>query len=550
MTLTTVQSADRDLDALFDPRSIAVIGASDDQTKYGNWIAVRALRGARPVHLINRTRGIVLGREARPSLRDVGEQVDLVVIAVPAAGFSEALSDALSVGAKAIIGISGGLGEAGEEGRRQQERFAAQVREAGACLLGPNCLGVLDHTSGLELTSNDLPAGEIGLISQSGNMALELSMLVADHGLGFSRFASLGNQADIDAADLIDAYVSHEGTRAIALYCEDFPEGRRFVRAAHAAHLAGKPVVMLAVGRGAASARGARSHTGALVTPALVVDAACRAAGVEQVSAPTEMAHLLQGLLRTRPPRGRRVAIFADGGGQAAVASDCAEAAGLAVEEFSPALTEAIGAELPPAAGVSNPVDVAGGGEQDISCFTRITRHLLNSAEVDAVLVTGYFGGYGNYSPVLGVGEREAATAIADLATGSDTSLVFQTMNWRSPAADLLRTGGVPVYRSVEDAVHVLSRLARRADHVPTGAPEIPTSAPVGHTDSGYFPARRLLADAGLALAQAREVHDLNELRQAAGELHYPLVLKALGDEHKSDRGGVVLGIRDAVALE
>jgi Acyl-CoA synthetase (NDP forming) len=149
----------RDLTALFTPRSVAVVGASDDTSKYGNWIAVHALRGDRPVHLVNRSRSSVLGRPAAPSLRHIGEPVDLAVITVPAAGFEAAVDDALAVGVRAIVGISGGLGEAGEEGRRRQDRIAARVRAAGACLLGPNCLGVLDHTSGLDLTSNDFRRG-------------------------------------------------------------------------------------------------------------------------------------------------------------------------------------------------------------------------------------------------------------------------------------------------------------------------------------------------------------------------------------------------------
>ncbi len=541
--------ATRDLTALFAPRSVAVVGASDDPSKYGNWIAVRALRGDRPVHLVNRSRATVLGRRAVPSLRAVGEPVDLVVVAVPAAGFEAAVDEALEVGARAIVGISAGLGESGDDGKRREAALAARVRAAGAALLGPNCLGVLDHTSGLELTSNDFPAGSIALLSQSGNLAIELAALVTDHGLGLSRFASLGNQADLDVADLIDACVDHDGTAAIALYCEDFRDGRRFARAALRSYAAGKPVVLLAVGRGSAAARGALSHTGALVTPGVVVDAACAAAGVELVSTPTQLAHLLQALLRSRPPRGRRVAVFADGGGQASVASDCLEAAGMRVPEFGPDLAVAVSAELPATAASGNPVDVAGGGEQDIACFSRVVACLTAANEVDATLMTGYFGGYAEYSAELGAGELQAARDVAALVQERQATFVAQTMNWRAPAADALRDGGVPVYRSVEDAVWALSRLARRAEQPPGCVPELPPSAaPIAET--GYWPARRLLSGAGLRFVPAAEVRTLGELRYAASQLRYPLVLKALGDEHKSDRGGVVLGIGDRDQLE
>lgn len=541
-------AAEPALRALFDPGAVAIVGASDDPRKYGNWISVQALKGSRPVHLVNRTRPEVLGRQTVPSLTAVGEPVELVVIAVPAAGFEAAVDDALGAGARAIVGITAGLGEAGAEGRRTQERITAKVRAAGARLLGPNCLGVLDHTTGLTLASNDFPVGGVGVISQSGNIALELATLLVDHGMGVSRFASLGNQADLEAADLIDAYVDHDGTRAIALYCEDFRDGRRLARAAARAAAAGKPVVLLTVGSTAASVRNARSHTGALVSSHVVVDAACRAAGMLQVSSPAQMAHLLQALVRGRVPAGNRVAVFADGGGQASVASDSAAANGLDVVEFSAKLQQRIAGELPPTAGVSNPIDVAGGGEQDIFCFPRVLGHLTATPEVDATLVSGYFGGYGGYGDALAAAELEAAEQMARVAADAGGTVVVQTMNWQAPAAQRLRDAGVPVYRGIDEASWVLGRLAGLATQPPTGVPDLP-AARAEVTDTGYHAARALLADGGVPFVRAAEVTDEAGLRAAAADLSYPLVLKALGDEHKSDRGGVLLGIPDEAAL-
>lgn len=537
-----------DLAALFAPNAVAIIGASDDTRKYGNWIAVQALKGGIPVHLVNRTRSTVLGRTAVPSVASIGSPVELAVIAVPAAGFEDAVDDALAGGAKAIVGISAGLGEAGGDGLLLQERITAKVRAAGARLLGPNCLGVLDHSSSLMLASNEFPVGNIGVISQSGNLALELATLLVDHGLGVSRFASLGNQADLDAADLIDAFVKHEGTAAIAVYCEDFRDGRRFARAAQRAAEAGKPVVLLTVGATDASVRNAKSHTGAMVSSGIVVEAACRASGIEQVSSPAQMAHLLQALVRSRVPSGARTAVFADGGGQASVASDNAAEQGLDVVEFGAALQSAIAAELPPTAAVSNPVDVAGGGEQDIMCFQRVLGHLMASDDVDATLMSGYFGGYGSYGPELAAREIETARRMAaETAAGGGTVLV-QTMNWQSAAASALRDGGIPVYRGIEETAWVLGRLARRRTEPATGIPALPLPAkPV--EDTGYYASRQLLADAGIPFVGAAEVSGEAQLLAAAATLRYPLVLKALGDEHKSDRGGVILNIADEAAL-
>lgn len=542
------EEASVSLSALFSPNAVAIIGASDDTRKYGNWIAVQALTGGVPVHLVNRTRPTVLGLPTVPSIAAIGSQVDLAVIAVPAAGFEEAVDDALAGGARAIVGISAGLGEAGGEGLAMQERITAKIRAAGARMLGPNCLGVLDHTSSLKLASNEFPVGTIGVISQSGNLALELSGLLVDHGLGVSRFASLGNQADLDAADLIDAYVGHEGTAAIAVYCEDFRDGRRFARAAQRAAEAGKPVVLLTVGATDASVRNAKSHTGAMVSSGIVVEAACRAAGIEQVTSPAQMAHLLQALVRSRVPQGRRTAVFADGGGQASVASDSAASQGLDVVEFGADLQAAVAAELPPTAAVSNPVDVAGGGEQDIMCFQRVLAHLTTSNDVDATLMSGYFGGYGSYGPELAEREIDAAQQMATETAAHAGTVVVQTMNWQSPAASALREGGIPVYRGIEEAAWALGRLARRHGEPATGIPRLPdAAAPV--EDTGYYPSRKLLADAGIPFVAAAEVLGEDELLRAAAGLKYPLVLKALGDEHKSDRGGVILNIPDQAAL-
>lgn len=536
------------LESLFAPNAIAIVGASDDNRKYGNWLAVQALKGTRPVHLINRGRDTVLGRATAPSVSAVGSQVDLVVVAVPAAGFEAAIDDALAAGARAIVGITAGLGESGPEGLRLQERITAKIRTAGARLLGPNCLGVLDHTSGLTLASNEFAVGTIGVISQSGNMALELNTLLTDHQLGVSRFASLGNQADLDAADLINAYADHDGTDAIALYCEDFRDGRRLAQAAHRAATLGKPVVLLTVGATAASVRNAKSHTGAMVSSNIVVEAACRASGMEQVSSPAQMAHLLQAIVRSATPRGSRVAVFADGGGHASVASDSAAAAGLEVPEFSAGLRQAVAAELPPTAAVGNPVDVAGGGEQDIFCFPNVLGHLLAADEVDSTLVSGYFGGYGSYGPELAAKEVEAARLMVSRTAAERGSVIVQTMNWQSPAAAVLRAGGIPVYRGIDEAAWVAGRLARRRHAPATGVPLLPPAAPALR-ETGYYPARRLLTANGISFVPSAEVSSKAELLSAAAGLRFPLVLKALGDEHKSDRGGVILNLRNPTEL-
>jgi acetate---CoA ligase (ADP-forming) len=536
----------RDLAPLFAPRAVAVVGASDDPVKWGNWLGRGALRGERrrSVFLVNRRGGEVLGRRAYRSLGELPEAAELVVVAVPPAAVEPTVEEAIATGARAIVAITAGEAD-GDAGGARDAALAARAREAGVALLGPNCLGVFDAGAELELVPSPLPAGAIGLISQSGNLALELGILAEEAGLGFSRFASLGNQAEIEASDLIGELARHDETELIALYVEDFRDGRAF---AAAAADAGKPVVLLTVEHSEAAARAVRSHTGALASDARAIDAACRAAGIERVRTPHELIHLAQGLLRGGRPRGRRVAVLADGGGHGGIAAALAHDAGLELPCLSDGLVARLREGLPPTAACANPIDLAGGGEQDIQSFERSARLLLASGEVDALLMTGYFGGYSDYVETMAREELAVAEALADTAEANDRPLLVQTMYPQARTADLLRSRGVPVYRSIERAVTVLARLVGASGRPAAGVPALPPpAAPLA--GAGYSDARELLAAGGVPFAPARTVATPDEAAAAADDLGYPVALKALGLLHKSDAGGVVLGLPDETTL-
>ena len=212
------------------------------------------------------------------------------------------------------------------------------------------------------------------------------------------------------------------------MYCEDFGDGRAFVDAAAQASRAGKPVLLLTVGGSEASIRGAQSHTGSLTSDSAVIDAACRAAGVYRVSSPRQLADVAATLLSYGPAEVRRVGVVADGGGHAGVASDVVEAAGLAVPEFTADISSALRTLLPPSAGVANPVDLAGAGEQDITSFELVLGTILRSPAIDSVLLTGYFGGYGSYGENLARAEIETARAMAVTARAHGKPVVVHTM--------------------------------------------------------------------------------------------------------------------------
>jgi acyl-CoA synthetase (NDP forming) len=538
-------SPDGDLSRLFNPRSIAILGASANPAKWGHWLSRSALLGKhrRAVYLVNRHGGEIHGQPTHPSALDLPEPPEMVVITVPVPAFEEAVDQALAAGARFLIGITAGFGELGPAGREREERIVRRVREAGARFVGPNCMAVYDAETDLRLLGATFTPGSIGVVSQSGNMCLELGLGASRRGLGISRAVSLGNQIDVQAPELIDELVRHDGTRAIVLYLEGFPDGRRFVESVRAAGTAGKPVVLITVGGSAAGARAARSHTGSLAGNLEVVDAACRAAGALRVPSPEQAIEVVQLLLGPPRPRGRRLAILTDGGGHAALASDLAVTAGLAVPLLSHDVAARIAQALPPTASTVNPIDLAGGGEQDVSSYARVGRIALTCGEVDALLLTGFFGGYSRRNDEYRRMEVEAAAGLAAACRESGRTLLVHTMHFDTPPADELRQRSIPVYHSVDAAIRALALAARWGEPPPALLALPAPAAPATRDD--YWSARELMVAAGLPFPAARRVASPEEARRAAAEIGFPLVVKALGLVHKSDSGGVVLDVRD-----
>jgi acyl-CoA synthetase (NDP forming) len=540
----------RDLEPLFAPRSVAVLGASTDPSKWGNWLARNALRGAhrRPVHLINRRGGAIDGHPLLASLAEAGGGVETVVVSVPEEGIEQAIEESLAQGARALIVITAGLAVKDEAGRLRERALVERVRDAGAVMLGPNCIGVFDALAEFHVSSNDYPGGSIGLISQSGNLSLELGMLLERCGLGLSRFASIGNQADVRLPELVEHLAGHEPTRAIAIYAEDVSDGRAFVTAARAA-VRQKPVILLNSGRSAAGARGAASHTGALVTDDAVIAAACREAGIVRVDSPGELVDACQAFVRSPRARGRRVAVIADGGGHGSVAADLIAASGLEVPAFSDALVARIEPRLERAGSVANPVDIIDGAD-GLASFTGIARACLESGEVDAVLLTGYYGGYALYSDGYRESEPREALALAALQVELGRPIVVHSIFAEEVGDGTdLRAHGLASYERGEQAVRALAALA-----TPPPLPAIASPGPGEplHGRPGYLAARALLLEAGITYGAGGPARDAGEAVKLADELAlYPVTLKAVDARlvHKSDAGGVRIGLADAREL-
>ncbi|WP_406142243.1 acetate--CoA ligase family protein [Streptomyces sp. NBC_01089] len=567
------------LDAFRDPASIAVVGASGTPTKWGYWLARGALTGSarRTVHLVNARGGAVLGQETARSLRDLPDAPELVAFAVPGRALGAAVDEALALGVRGLLAITAGVDD--------ERGLGARVRAAGARLIGPNCLGMYDADVELDLVWGRFEPGSLAVVSQSGQLGLELAGLAADAGLGISRFVSVGSQADVTAHEVLTDLADHEATKVVALYLESFGDGRALIAALTALHRAGKPVLLLTVGASDAGRQAARSHTGAMTTATDIVDAACEAAGAVRAETPARLIAAAQLLVRAPRPAGRRVVVVTDSGGQGALAVDLASRAGLLVEPLPQAARNAIATGLPPQAATANPVDLAGGGEQDLGTYARVVDLVAASGGADAVLLSGYFGSYGRDIPAQQDRETEVALELSRSAARHRLPVLVHSMARTTTTTDVLRAAGVPTYADIETAVGALGTAARltelgpsvRADgawadagvvqgadpagnqvgnqpgdrwgHRATAEPVAasPAAAPTGF---GYLAARALLTGAGIPFPPALPVTDLAGLRRAAARLTAPYVLKADWLEHKSEHGGVAVGLADADALE
>jgi acyl-CoA synthetase (NDP forming) len=517
-----------------DPHSVAVVGASADPAKWGYWLARGALRGTgrRNVYLVNRGGAVIDGVQSFATLRDLPEVPELVVLCAPAQTVPDVVDDGLVLGVRGFLTITAGL----------EDDLATRVRAAGARMIGPNCLGIYDAATDLELAWGSFTPGQLGIVSQSGQLGLELAGLASEAGIGVSRFVSVGNQVDVSAAEAVGDLIEHERTEAVVVYAETFD--RELVETLGRLRAAGKPVVVLTVGASEASRAAARSHTGALTASTDVVDAACRAAGAVLVETPAQAIDLAQLLLDGPSPVGRRIAVVGDSGGQGAIAADLLSRCGLVVPELSPP-TQASTADLLPArAGVRNPVDLAGGGEQDLTSYARVIETLLRSGEVDGAVLTGYFGSYGADTASLVQAELEVVGALGDAVHATGLPVVVHSMCADSPAVRALRDHGIPVYHTIDAAARSLAHAAELTLRTPRAVSLPPPSPPL--VSPGYFGAREALAEYDVPFPGAVAVREPADVVDV--ELRPPYVLKAAWIEHKTEVGGVVLDLVDVVA--
>jgi len=456
------------LNVFFNPRSVAVVGASRDPSKVGYQLLrnlVMSYRGK--IYPVNPNASEVLGLKSYPSIKSIPDAVDVAVVAVPAAKVVDVAEEAGECGVKGLIVISGGFKEVGHEGAVREEALVKVVRKYGMRLIGPNCIGIYVPKTGvntvfLPYERQGYPKhGFIAFISQSGAFGAAVLDWAAMRGIGISKFVSYGNKADVDDVEVLEYLLSDDDTRVITMYIEGIDNGREFFNCLRKV-TPHKPVAILKSGRTEAGARAAASHTGSLAGSDVIYSAAFKQSGTLRAYSMEELFDIALALGMQPPARGDRVAVLTVGGGSGVMAADALFDLGLKVPKLSESTISKLRRVLLPIASPYNPVDVTGSARDEH--LVEAVEVLMRSGEVDAVMWLPYY-------MVPGVSEglnREFVSRVREVNRELDTPIpVVGVATGGTYSAGRAREAeelGIPMYLSPERAaraIHVLVTYGR-----------------------------------------------------------------------------------------
>lgn len=540
------------INVLLNPRTIALIGASDKSTfstlLHGNLVAAGL---EHRTFLVNPRRAEVHGRATHPTCEAIGEQIDLVHVMVPASAAPDALRDAAAAGAKAAIVLSSGWSEVGPEGSARQQELVTLADELGIAMLGPNVLGMVNVAAGIPaMALSDPPteAGPVALISQSGASSGAMKEFAAMAGVGLSHVCTVGNEAMVTVGHLVDALVDDDGVRAVAIFMESVKEPHVFAAAARRAAAAGKAVVVLKAGRSELAARAAASHTGALVGDDRVIDAMFTDLGVIRVDTIEEMLVTAGIAAHTGPLERSGIGVVSISGGACDIVADLADAIDAELPEFSDDTTAALAEKMPDFGHAHNPLDITGAAIIDPTLWTTSVKAVGGDPSVGAVLVINSLPWREDGKPFYG---QKYVDAIGSGAAEVDTPVLYVTQTSQPigrETREVLRTGGVghvvPGLRLAVDGVARIAEWSRRRLLArPTmRAIEIPQVEAEPLSEAA---ARDLLGAAGVPVVPSWHVHCAEAAKKAAVEAGVPVAMKIVSADiaHKSDIGGVRLGV-------
>ena len=554
----------RNLEHFFQPTSVALIGASDRPHSVGATVLANLQAGfAGRIFPVNPRHRELGGLPVYPSVAALPERPDLAIICTPPPTIPGLVADLGTRGTRAAIVITSGLGAVMRDGSTTfKQAMLDAARPHLLRILGPNCIGLLVPALGLNASfaHTDALRGNVALVSQSGALVTAVLDWARSRGIGFSKFVSIGDSADVDFGDLVDYLGSDADTRAILLYMESIRAARKFMSAARAA-ARNKPLIVVKAGRVAEGAKAAASHTGALAGADDVYDAAIRRAGMLRVLTTEDLFDAVETLARAKPLHGERLGIVTNGGGPGVMATDALVLAGGRLAPLSATTLARLDAALPSTWSHGNPIDI--GGDAPVARYVEALSTLGAEPQCDALLFL--------HSPTAIVPSADIANAVAPLvqAAAKPTFACWIGGDALREARSVFARAGVPDYDTPEGAVHAFLQVVeyRRNQalllQVPEASARVSTpdrdkargvvgaAIAAGHRVLSEADSKAVLAAYGIPIVETRIASNVEDAVRAADALGYPVAVKILSPQitHKSDVGGVALDLEDAGAV-
>jgi acetyl coenzyme A synthetase (ADP forming)-like protein len=555
------------LESFFNPKSVAIVGASRQKGKVGYEILSNMIEAGfkGKVFAVNPNADEIEGLKCFPDLQSIGQIPDLVIIVVPANVVPAVMQQCANAGVKSVIIITAGFREVGKEGRGLEEQVIQIAKQAGIRVIGPNCLGIIVPANKLNASfGGDLPAaGAIGYLSQSGALLAAILDMAETNGIGFSSLVSIGNKADIDELDVIKAMASDSDTKVIAGYLESITDGNAFMsQAERISH--DKPILLMKSGGTEAGAKAASSHTGSLAGGEVAYESAFERAGVIRCESIKQQFDYAQCFANQPLPTGPRVAVITNAGGAGIMAADAIEKQGLTFAKPTDKTIKKLASVLPPAANLYNPIDILGDALADRYEFALSV--ILDDPDVDTLLVL--------LTPQAMTDSTATAEAVVKIARQKSAKPILACFLGAGKVKEgvrILREGKIPQYDSPENAVAAIKAMAdyvrwrsrpkrvvklfpvnrRKVENI------IERHLRQGVREIGETEAKEILEAYGFVTPKGSIATTADQAVNIAGQLGYPVVLKIWSPDilHKSDVGGVKLGlnsdqeVRDAFDL-
>ena len=542
------------IDFLFSPKSIAVIGASNDPQKVGYAVLNNLMKYCftGDIFPVNPKSEEILGLKAYKSLGDIKGDVELAVVAIPAQMVPQTLGDCIRKGVKAAVIISAGFKEAGAAGILLEEELKALVRESGIRVLGPNCLGLINTSNNINATfaAGMLPKGRLSFFSQSGALGIAILDWAIGNKIGFSKFISLGNKADLNETDFIEYFINDPETDIILGYIEDVVDGRRFLEIAKKATKV-KPIILVKSGGTQAGARAASSHTGALAGSENSFNAAFRQTGIIRAEGIEDLFETAKAFNSKKLPAGANLLIVTNAGGPGIIAADTAEKSGVNLPQLSKETIEQLMSVLPRNASLYNPVDIIGDATSER--YAAVLDKVINDPQVDGILII--------LTPQAVINVEDTARVVIESSKKTDKPMITSFMGEERvrSSVEMLKTASLPNFSYPEPAVRAFKKLSDHALWMRKG-PEVPVEFPADKSTVNRImqnaiknkqykfaedDAREVLSAYGFAFPEKYLARTSDEAASAASRIGFPVVMKISSPDilHKTDIGGVRLGI-------